>query len=181
MDAYTVFDAVLDHDARAELLDELADGGANAPQLDQGSADPSYRQGRIHWLYHHPRWDWLHAALRRLSDDANAKWGFDVDHIESALQLTTYSPGPVGFDWHIDIGTSDIARCRKLTVVVEIGESGLATGGGVDVMRSRDPEPIRLESGQAVVFPAFVLHRAVPPSRGERTSLVAWLSGPPLR
>ncbi len=181
VEGYTVFDTVLDAAARAKLMDLVAGRAATGPQLDQSAADPSYRQGVVHWIHPGPDLDWLFEPIRRLAHDANAKWGFDAEDVEEGLQLTTYSPGPVGFDWHIDIGTSDIARRRKLTVVVEIGTSSVATGGGVDLMRSRDPEPIRLEPGQALVFPAFILHRAVPPVTGERTSLVAWLSGPPLR
>ena len=176
-----VFDAVLDTTARSRLLGMAAAKADHGPQLDEGSPDPSYRQGLIHWVRPEPGREWLFEPIRRLAEDANAKWGFDTDGLEDAVQLTTYSPGPVGFDWHTDIGSSDVASRRKLTIVVEIGESGVVTGGGVDVMRSRDPEPIRLEPGQAVVFPAFLLHRAVPPVHGQRTSLVAWFSGPPLR
>jgi len=37
------------------------------------------------------------------------------------------------------------------------------------------------ERGTAIIFPAYVMHRVRPITRGVRRSLVAWVSGPPYR
>ena len=72
---------------------------------------------------------------------------------------------------------------RKWTIVVGISRPGVDfTGGGLEIMWTNATQHlIELDEGDAVVFPAPLLHRGRPVLEGERWILVAWAQGPALR
>jgi len=42
-------------------------------------------------------------------------------------------------------------------------------------------EKVQFETGSAVLFPSYLLHRVSPVKQGFRESLVTWVTGPPFR
>jgi PKHD-type hydroxylase len=71
---------------------------------------------------------------------------------------------------------------RKISVVVELAAGGYE-GGGIEVFYGEGTNNrMALGQGDAVIFPSFVMHRALPVRSGARWTLVSWLTGPePLR
>jgi hypothetical protein len=99
--------------------------------------------------------------------------------LQGAAQLTQYAAGQ-HHDWHMDLGAGPMSL-RKLSVVVELAQA--EAGGGLEIFYGdKRDNRLPLGIGDAVVFPSFIMHRAVPVTRGTRFSLVWWLLGPaPLR
>jgi PKHD-type hydroxylase len=89
-----------------------------------------------------------------------------------ALQLTRYQPRQ-HFNWHMDLGPGPMSR-RKISLVAELG--GKYTGGGIEVFYG-GANRVPLARGDVLLFPSFIMHRALPVTSGERWSLVAWLLG----
>ena len=60
---------------------------------------------------------------------------------------------------------------------------GSYEGGDLQMIlnHQKDPRTMRLEFGDALVFPSFTQHQITPITKGIRYSLVSWVSGPPWR
>ena len=97
---------------------------------------------------------------------------FELDLNLGMAQLTAYHAGQF-YEWHTDLGAGDTSL-RKISVVVELLHSDNLTGGGLEILNQN----VRLQPGDAVVFPSFALHRALPVVSGVRWSLVQWVLGP---
>ncbi len=67
---------------------------------------------------------------------------------------------------------------RKITAVVELTSNNSVGGGGIEVFYGQSAiNKVALEIGDIVLFPSFVMHRALMVERGTRWSLVFWLNG----
>lgn len=68
---------------------------------------------------------------------------------------------------------------RKLAVVLLLSEPELDFRGGEFFVKTwtDDPVPVPLQKGEAVVFPAYLLHRLAPITAGYRYSLVLQICG----
>jgi predicted 2-oxoglutarate/Fe(II)-dependent dioxygenase YbiX len=67
---------------------------------------------------------------------------------------------------------------RKITAVVELTSNQARRGGGIEVFYGQSAEnKVHLDVGDIVLFPSFVMHRALAVECGTRWSLVFWLNG----
>jgi len=65
----------------------------------------------------------------------------------------------------------------KISVVVELAAGGYE-GGGIEVFYGEGTSNrIPLGQGDALIFPSFIMHRALPVQSGTRWTLVSWLTG----
>lgn len=126
------------------------------------------RDSRLFWLSREHA-GWVHSRLWALA--AGYEINFDLVPDLQAAQLTRYDAGQ-HYDWHIDLGAGP-ASLRKLSLVIELAHAD--EGGGLQVFPHDFTLP--LEVGDAVLFPSFIPHRAVPVTRGSRWSLVMWFLG----
>jgi PKHD-type hydroxylase len=77
----------------------------------------------------------------------------------------------------MDLGAGAMSL-RKLSVVVELAGREY-DGGGIEVFYGEGTgNRIALGQGDALIFPSFIMHRALPVQSGTRWTLVAWLTGP---
>ena len=131
----------------------------------------SHRDSQLYWLdtRHHP---WISEKVIEVVTKYNDEIRFEIDLSLQPAQLTAYHPGQF-YEWHTDLGAGETSL-RKLTVVVELLHSENLIGGGLEILN----QSARLEPGDAVVFPSFALHRALPVTSGVRWSLVQWVLGP---
>jgi PKHD-type hydroxylase len=91
------------------------------------------------------------------------------------LQLTRYAKDQL-YSWHMDLGAGAMSL-RKISVVVELAD-GRYDGGGIEVFYGETPgNRIVLGQGDVLVFPSFIMHRALPVVNGTRWTLVSWLTG----
>ena len=106
----------------------------------------------------------------------NSRYGFGLSGEMGQLQLTRYAAGQL-YDWHMDLGGGAMSL-RKISVVVELAGGGY-DGGGIEVFYGEGSgNRIALGQGDALLFPSFIMHRALPVQSGTRWTLVSWLTGP---
>lgn len=173
---FLVARGLFDADACARIARE-AGGSIAAGEVIAAAADEAVvRRSDVRWLTEgdvaREVTDRLLAVVRALSDDY---FGFALDGAE-ALQVATYGVGDE-YGWHIDLGPGRASR-RKLSVTVLLTDPAEFAGGAFE-LGVVDGVPVELGLGDAVVFPSYLRHRVAPVTHGERTSLVAWITGVP--
>lgn len=105
----------------------------------------------------------------------NSRYGFSLVPEMGQLQLTRYAAGQQ-YDWHMDLGAGAMSL-RKLSVVVELADG--YDGGGIEVFYGEGHgNRIAIVPGDALIFPSFIMHRALPVQNGIRWALVSWITGP---
>lgn len=168
----------------------------------QGVVDPQKRASDIRWLHWNPDHEWLFSRLSGAIAGTNAKWfGYHLVGMNEALQLTHYKAavpksvledgeghnkgeGLVAavdavnghYDWHEDHGEGGDFSLRKLSFVIPLNEG--YEGGQFRLLRHDVPEQ---KKGTMIVFSSFKTHCVMPVTRGERWSLVGWVTGPPFK
>lgn len=151
--------------------------------------DRSLRSATIAWVPADRATDWVFDRLRRTVEDANERYGFDLDGVVEDLQFTTYERPGAFYTWHQDGLDGPVAH-RKLSVVVQLSDPADYEGADLElfqVVEDLDADELDefrsavRERGSALVFPAFEYHRVTELRSGVRHSLVAWFGGPPFR
>ena len=134
------------------------------------------RDSDLFWVPRTPETGWVFERLCDVAALYNARYGFGLSDEMGQLQLTRYMAGQQ-YDWHMDLGGGEMSL-RKISVVVELADGGY-DGGGIEVFYGEGSgNRIALGQGDALIFPSFIMHRALPVQSGTRWTLVSWLTGP---
>jgi len=166
---YRIFPKLFSLSQCTEIVDLHQDLQSQTSKLSYlGGA---HRDSRLYWVDTQKR-SWINEKFKDIVRKYNEDTRFEIDLDLRMAQLTAYHPGQF-YEWHTDVGAGDTSL-RKLTVVAELLRSDDLIGGGLEILN----QDIRLEPGDAVVFPSFALHRALPVVSGVRWSLVQWVLGP---
>jgi PKHD-type hydroxylase len=121
------------------------------------------------------RYQWTFERIWDVATLYNSRYGLGLSEEMGQLQLTRYAPGQL-YDWHMDLGGGAMSL-RKISIVVELAAGGY-DGGGTEVFYGeRRNNRIALGRGDALVFPSFIMHRALPVHSRTRWTLVSWLTG----
>lgn len=149
----------------------------------RGLQDRRVRQAELAWLDEREGADWITDRMAQIVAQANrAHFGFEISDLAESAQVALCRAERQGhFAWHSDIGQGQLARRRKLTLVVQLSEPGNYDGGALELWPDGTAQEAPRAIGAAILFPAFVLHRVVPVTRGERQSLTIWAHGPAFR
>jgi PKHD-type hydroxylase len=163
-------DAIIALSKNLERREALVAGGP-----DVGVASER-RRSDIWWIEWEPAYNWLFERIAAAVVGANAQWwGFHLGAMNEALQLTHYKEDNLGhYDWHEDHGIDGAFQLRKLSVVVMLTDTH---EGGQFEFTHLGPIP-ETTRGTIIIFPSFKTHRVTPVTKGERWSLVTWISGP---
>lgn len=120
---------------------------------------------------------------------------YDIHNFEDhLLQYTCYGPGEY-YNWHVDGGLS-IARvptgnftsdylpnaseiCRKLSVTLQLSDPNDYEEGVLELETDNgDIYQAPKEQGTIIVFDSRTKHRVTPVKKGNRKSIVGWVTGP---
>jgi len=139
------------------------------------------RDCNISWIY--PSVD-TQKYFQKLTDiifELNNKYfNFDLYGFSEGLQFTHYKQPNGSYGKHIDRGYN--IQIRKLSFSVELSDVSSYEGGELNLYEGDKPmENMKKEQGTLIAFPSFMLHEVTPVTKGERFSLVAWLTGDPLK
>jgi PKHD-type hydroxylase len=136
----------------------------------------SLRDSDIFWIPRAADTDWIFSRLWDTVSQYNATYGFELAEDMGQAQLTRYRPGQ-HYEWHMDLGAGQ-PSLRKITAVVELTSRTSKEGGGIEIFYGQSIENrLDLDIGDIVLFPSFVMHRALMVESGTRWSLVFWLNG----
>tara|TARA_B100000745_G_scaffold116655_1_gene75387 strand:+ start:1209 stop:1814 length:606 start_codon:yes stop_codon:yes gene_type:complete len=123
--------------------------------------------------------------LKEIFIEENKRYQFDLDYSSINVQYTKYQKGDF-YTWHTDDDFNATHKkhqnVRKLSITVALNV-GSYEGGDLQIILNyqKEPRTMRLEFGDALIFPSFTQHQITPITKGIRYSLVSWVSGPPWR
>jgi PKHD-type hydroxylase len=108
-------------------------------------------------------------------------YGFDITGIETC-QFTKYNAEYSGkYDWHTDLLINKQSyHTRKISVMIQLSDPKDYEGGDFELREglvSKEDKILMKKKGSVLTIPAFLEHRVTEVTKGERLSLVAWVTG----
>lgn len=145
-------------------------------KLATGTGRP-LRDCSIFWIYRGHGADWVLDRVAEMVRAWNEVYRFEIAANQpAAAQLTLYRASQE-YSWHMDLGAGQ-SSLRKVSIVVGLNDPAQYTGGGTEIFYGGGESPtLRLAAGDAICFPPYVMHRAVPVETGERWTLALWFLG----
>jgi PKHD-type hydroxylase len=138
------------------------------------------RDSKIVWLYSCDNLDW---AFRRVTDiilDLNNKYfKFDLFGMLEGFQFTNYTAPGGKYGRHIDSNFN--IPVRKLSISIQLTDPKEYEGGELYLYHDEKGKVMDKEQGTLIVFPSYTLHEVMPVTKGERNSLVSWVTGKPFK
>lgn len=146
-------------------------------ELLQGKDHTKRRQNDISWLYPNDDTKWIYERITNIIINLNKQYfKFNLYGINEALQFTNYKSPSDKYGKHIDRATNKIIR--KLSVSIQLTNPDEYEGGELCLYDNDEGEIMKKTQGTLTVFPSFTVHEVMPVTKGERNSLVAWVTGP---
>ena len=134
------------------------------------------RDSKLSWLY---PVDERQFVFRRVTDivlNLNEKFfQFDLFGLNEGFQFTNYQSPSGKYGKHIDraINTS----VRKLSISIQLTNPKEYQGGELHLYDNDKGTIMDKEQGTLIMFPSYILHEVKPVTKGERNSLVSWVTG----
>ena len=166
------------HQYSNTLLDEQA-----KVQTGDGIIRPDIRKSNVKWIDPAVEIDWLFEKIIRTLDEANSNYfHYDINSIEP-LQYTTYNAPDNKYNAHADSNLFVKINERKISMTIQLSDPSEYEGGDLKIyMGSLNNTSIaKKRKGSLTFFKSYLLHGVEPVTKGTRTSLVTWFSGPPLK
>lgn len=163
--------------AEAQKIIDLSSALARQESKLQTGTGLPLRDCSIFWIHRGHGADWVLDRIAAMVQAWNQDFGFEIATGQpAAAQLTLYRASQE-YSWHMDLGAGP-SSLRKVSVVVGLNDPSHYTGGGTEIFYGGGESPtLRLAAGDAICFPPYVMHRAVPVEAGERWTLALWFLG----
>jgi len=180
-DDFCWFDRFLSADDIARVLEIAAHVEPERAAVGENrDLKETIRTSVVRWIYPDTNNAWLFDRIGGLVKGCNdVRYGFDLWAMTEGLQIAEYGPGNF-FEWHKDHAKGRQST-RKLSITIQLSDPSEYDGGDMEFLAGPEILTAPKAIGTAMVFPAFVMHRVTPVTRGTRRSLVSWISGPPYR
>jgi PKHD-type hydroxylase len=135
------------------------------------------RDSKISWLYPVDDMDW---AFRRVTDmvlNLNERFfKFDLFGLNEGFQFTNYEAPSGKYGKHVDKSMN--MPVRKLSISIQLTNPEEYEGGELKLYEGEEEGTVMSkEQGTLILFPSYVLHEVMPVTKGERNSLVSWVTG----
>ena len=142
--------------------------------VTRGKSD--VRLSNISWLYSTDNLEW---AFRKITDhvlNLNERYfNFDIFGLNEGFQFTNYKAPSDKYGKHIDRAYDFLTR--KLSISIQLTDPSKYEGGELIIYEDDTGTEMKKEQGTLVMFPSWMLHEVKPVTKGERNSLVAWVTG----
>ena len=139
--------------------------------------DPSRRDAKVTWLAPTDDLDWLFKRMTDVVFELNNKYfKFDLYGFIEGGHFIYYKAPTGNHGKHIDIIINKYIR--KLSLTIQLSDPNSYKGGDLLLHTDDTPEIAPKEQGTIVAFPSYTLHEITPITKGERYSLVFWVTGP---
>jgi len=134
------------------------------------------RECKICWLYSSDDLDWVYRRITDIVLNLNDRFfQFDLHGLNEGLQFTNYKAPSNKYGKHIDKSLDMIIR--KLSLSIQLTDPKEYEGGELILYEEEKGIEMKKEQGTLVLFPSYMLHEVKPVTKGERNSLVAWVTG----
>lgn len=142
--------------------------------------DKNYRKSEVCFINPTEELRPLYEKITSTILDLNEKFfGFNVFGLLEGLQFTSYKAPGGNYGRHVDCGYG--LTVRKLSFVIQLTDPKKYKGGDLNLYYSSTPTISKKDRGFLIVFPSYALHEVTPVTKGERNSLVGWVSGEPFK
>jgi PKHD-type hydroxylase len=134
------------------------------------------RDSKISWLYPIDGMDWVFRRVTDITLNLNERFfKFDLFGLNEGFQFTNYKAPSGKYGKHVDRAL-DIP-VRKLSISIQLTDPKEYEGGDLYLYESDKGIIMNKEQGTLILFPSYVLHEVMPVTKGERNSLVTWITG----
>tara|TARA_R110000772_G_scaffold21669_1_gene59340 strand:- start:190 stop:798 length:609 start_codon:yes stop_codon:yes gene_type:complete len=134
------------------------------------------RDSKISWLYPSDNMEWVFRRVTDIVLNLNKQFfNFDIFGLNEGFQFTNYIAPSNKYGKHIDKINNGLVR--KLSLSVQLTEPKEYKGGELYLYEDEKGEEMKKEQGTLILFPSYVLHEIKPVTKGERNSLVSWVTG----
>ena len=138
------------------------------------------RKGKISWLYSTDNLEWLFRKITDVVLDLNKRYfGFDIFSMNEGLQFTNYKAPSDKYGKHVDKALN--INVRKLSISIQLSDPKEYEGGELWLYDDEKGMQMKKEQGTLILFPSYTLHEVKPVTKGERNSLVTWVTGKPFK
>ncbi len=151
---------------------------ANNKGLIQGrTKDKSdTRKSKICWLYPSDDMEWVFNRVTDIVLDLNNRFfNFNIFGLNEGFQFTNYKAPSDKYEKHIDRSLDMIVR--KLSISIQLTEPKEYEGGELYLYDDDKGTLLEKKQGTLIMFPSYILHEVKPVTKGERSSLVTWVTG----
>jgi PKHD-type hydroxylase len=135
------------------------------------------RDSKISWLYPSDNLDWVFRRVTDITLNLNQRFfKFDLFGINEGLQFTNYQAPSGKYGKHVDRSIN--FPVRKLSISIQLTNPEEYEGGELKLYDGEE-EGIVMDKtqGTLILFPSYILHEVMPVTKGERNSLVTWVTG----
>jgi PKHD-type hydroxylase len=136
------------------------------------------RDSKISWLYPVDGIDWVFRRVTDITLNLNERFfKFDLFGISEGFQFTNYEAPSGKYGKHVDRGIN--MGVRKLSISIQLTNPEEYEGGELKLYNGDDDKANVMDKtqGTLIIFPSYVLHEVMPVTKGERNSLVTWVTG----
>lgn len=135
------------------------------------------RNSKISWLYPHDNMDWVFRRVTDIVLSLNERFfKFDLFGINEGFQFTNYQAPSGKYGKHVDRSIN--IAVRKLSISIQLTNPKKYEGGDLYLYNDDEKIPMDKTQGTLIMFPSYVLHEVTTVTKGERNSLVTWVTGP---
>ena len=147
---------------------------------------------------------WFQKIINTITSFNNDKegYGFDITGMLEPPNMLRYMAPDINpnkkagkYDWHIDLGSTQITSMRKLSYSIllnageyeggelefHIGNSQEVSDNDNTVKYTRSNQNGPEELGTMILFPSYLTHRVLPVTKGTRYAIVGWVHGDSFR
>jgi PKHD-type hydroxylase len=134
------------------------------------------RKSNISWLYPNDNMEWVYRKVTDIVLNLNSRFFcFDIFGINEGFQFTNYKAPSDKYGKHIDRALNCVVR--KLSVSIQLTDPKEYEGGELYLYAGDKGELMDKKQGTLIMFPSYTLHEVTPVTKGERNSLVTWVTG----
>ena len=134
------------------------------------------RDSKISWLYPVDGMDWVFRRVTDMTLSLNERFfKFDLFGLNEGFQFTNYEAPSGKYGKHVDRGMN--MAVRKLSISIQLTNPEEYEGGELYLYDGDKGTLMDKAQGTLIIFPSYVLHEVMPVTKGERNSLVTWVTG----
>jgi PKHD-type hydroxylase len=134
------------------------------------------RNSKISWLYPVDNIDWVFRRVTDIILNLNERFfKFDLFGLNEGFQFTNYEAPSGKYGKHVDRGMN--MDVRKLSISIQLTNPEEYEGGELYLYDDDKGIVMDKTQGTLIMFPSYVLHEVMPVTKGERNSLVTWVTG----
>jgi len=134
------------------------------------------RDSKISWLYPVDGIDWVFRRVTDITLNLNERFfKFDLFGLNEGFQFTNYEAPSGKYGKHVDRGMNMCVR--KLSISIQLTNPKEYEGGELKLYDDEEETVMDKTQGTLIIFPSYVLHEVMPVTKGERNSLVTWITG----